>query len=85
MRDAKDAASRLRHLHTWFDGFRTLKLLHALQRSGLAQAPWYEALRTAPSTSQALFGISELDLVEPETLRDVVARLALLELNARLR
>src|SRR5262249_8247103 len=37
-----------RHLATWFDAFRTLKLLHALQRNDFAPRPWADALREAP-------------------------------------
>jgi hypothetical protein len=39
-----------RHLTTWFDAFRTLKLLHVLQRGGMAPRPWADALREAPFT-----------------------------------
>lgn len=36
----------LRHrLHTWFDGFRTLKLVHGLRNRGLESVPFREALR----------------------------------------
>jgi hypothetical protein len=31
-------------LHTWFDGFRTLKLIHGLRRRGLASIAYREAL-----------------------------------------
>jgi hypothetical protein len=31
-------------LHTWFDGFRTLKLIHGLRRIGFASVPYREAL-----------------------------------------
>jgi hypothetical protein len=35
----------LRHrLHTWFDGFRTLKLVHGLRNGGLESVPFREAL-----------------------------------------
>lgn len=35
----------LRHrLHTWFDGFRTLKLVHGLRNRGLESVPFREAL-----------------------------------------
>lgn len=33
-----------RRLHTWFDAFRTLKLLHALRARGLASLPYRAAL-----------------------------------------
>jgi hypothetical protein len=41
-------AARARQLHAWFDGFRTLKLVHALRDSGLADLPWREAFGRAP-------------------------------------
>jgi hypothetical protein len=34
-------------LHTWFDGFRTLKLIHGLRRRGLASIAYREALSAA--------------------------------------
>lgn len=51
VRDAMAQASgaRLRRrLHTFFDGLRTLRLLHALRDAGLADVPWKEALQRAP-------------------------------------
>lgn len=45
---APDAASRLRRLHEWFDGFRTLKLIHHLRDHGSPSLPWQEAARRAP-------------------------------------
>lgn len=54
MRDAiersGDAASMLRAFHTWFDAFRTLKLVHALRDGGLASIPYRTALAEAPFT-----------------------------------
>jgi hypothetical protein len=41
-----------RHLATWFDAFRTLKLLHTLQRADIAPRPWADALREAPFTGE---------------------------------
>lgn len=40
-------ARRLR-LRTWFDGFKTLKLIHALRDRGLSDLPWHEAFDSAP-------------------------------------
>lgn len=42
------ASQRLRRRHEWFDGFRTLKLLHGLRDAGLPSLPWREALARAP-------------------------------------
>lgn len=41
-------STRARQLRTWFDGFRTLKLIHALRDAGLADRPWREAFAGAP-------------------------------------
>jgi hypothetical protein len=63
-----DAPTMLRHFHTWFDAFRTLKLIRALQAGGLAALPWREALAEAPFT-----GLSASTQDEPETLRALLA------------
>lgn len=40
------SARALHHrLHTWFDGFRTLKLVHGLRSRGFESVPFREALR----------------------------------------
>ena len=36
----RDATSRLRHLHAWFDGFKTLKLIHLLRDQSLGTIPF---------------------------------------------
>jgi hypothetical protein len=46
-----DAPTLLRHLHTWFDAFRTLRFLHLLRDSGLRSLPWRQALFEAPFTN----------------------------------
>jgi hypothetical protein len=43
-----------RHLETWFDAFRTLKLVHILQRAAFPARPWADALREAPFTRDAI-------------------------------
>jgi hypothetical protein len=48
LRHRKDPTSLRRHAHTWFDGFRTLKLIHFLRDSLFPNLPWQEALRGAP-------------------------------------
>jgi hypothetical protein len=65
---SSDAPTLRRHLHTWFDAFRTLKLAHALRDGGLPSIPWREALAEAPFTS--LSGSTQDD---PETLRRALA------------
>jgi hypothetical protein len=63
-----DAATLRRHAHTWFDAFRTLKLIRALQSGGLPALPWREALAEAPFT-----GLSASTQDDPETLRRALA------------
>jgi hypothetical protein len=43
-----DGATMRRRFHTWFDAFRTLKLIHALRDGGLPSLPWRQALAEAP-------------------------------------
>jgi hypothetical protein len=64
-----DSATLLRHLHTWFDAFRTLKLIHGLRDGGLPLLPYRDALAEAPFTE-----LSTSTEEDPEKLR-----LALLE------
>ena len=45
---APNPGARLRHLHDWFDGFRTLKLIHHVRDHASASLPWQEAIRRAP-------------------------------------
>ena len=49
----------LRAFHTWFDSFRTLKLIHALRDAGIPSLPYPEALAEAPFTG--LSGATEDD------------------------
>jgi hypothetical protein len=63
-----DAATLRRHAHTWFDAFRTLKLIRTLQTGGLPALPWREALAEAPFS-----GLSASTQDEPETLRRALA------------
>ncbi len=48
----KTPLARRARLHQWFDGFRTLKLIHALRDQGLADIPWREAFDAAPFVPQ---------------------------------
>ena len=43
-----DAKWRRSSMFELFDGFRTLKLIHALRDGGLSSLPWREALVAAP-------------------------------------
>ncbi len=45
---APNPLARLRRLHDWFDGFRTLKLMHHVRDHARASLPWREAIRLSP-------------------------------------
>jgi hypothetical protein len=55
-------AGLLRRVHTWFDGFRTLKLIHALRDGCLPDRGWAEARHAAPFL--APLGLEPADPVE---------------------
>lgn len=40
-------AVRQKWFHDWFDGFRTLKLVHSLRDNGLPNIPWADAIANA--------------------------------------
>lgn len=42
-----------RRLHTWFDGLRTLRLLHAVRDAGVPDVPLSAAIARAPFAAQA--------------------------------
>jgi hypothetical protein len=42
-----DAVTRSRHLHTWFDAFRTLKMIHYLTQQALPRRELLQAIRSA--------------------------------------
>lgn len=48
LRQAKSRSAREKRLNDWFDGFRTLKLIHGLRDAGLADLPWQQAYDAAP-------------------------------------
>lgn len=58
-REAKTVEARRLRLHTWFDAFRTLKLVHAVRDAASPNVEWSEGLASAPF----LQGVSQ-DLVE---------------------
>jgi hypothetical protein len=60
----RDSEVLLRRLHTWFDAFRTLKLVHGLRDAGFPSMPWRQALTEAPFT-----GLVSSTEEDPETLR----------------
>jgi hypothetical protein len=61
---SRDPETLLRHFHTWFDAFRTLRFLHALRDGGLRSLAWRQALAEAPFTN-----LSSSTVDETETLR----------------
>ena len=65
--------ARLRHLHDWFDGFRTLKLIHHLREYMSSSLPWQEAIRRAPF----------MDEVEDDGACLITTRAELLRLEQR--
>lgn len=67
--ETKDRGALLRRLHTWFDSFRTLKLVHALRDAGFPSMHWRQALTEAPFTEL----VSATD-EEAESLRRRLAR-----------
>lgn len=69
IRRSRDEKTLLRHLHTWFDAFRTLKLVHALRDGGIPSLPWREALAEAPFT-----GLADSTEDDIEALREALAR-----------
>jgi hypothetical protein len=52
-REAKTVESRRLRVHTWFDAFRTLKLIHAVRDGISPNLPWKEALEAAPFLGSA--------------------------------
>jgi hypothetical protein len=66
---ARDPDVLLRRLHTWFDAFRTLKLVHGLRDAGFPSMPWRQALAEAPFT-----GLVESTREDTEELRGSLAR-----------
>ena len=70
---APSSVARLRRLHDWFDGFRTLKLIHHVRDQGSSLLPWREAIRRAPF----------MDEVEDDGACLIRARTELLRLEQR--
>ncbi len=48
LKQCKSYEQRKDRIHSWFDGFKTLKLIHALRDRGLPDLPWQEAFDKAP-------------------------------------
>jgi hypothetical protein len=59
-RETSSAGQLRRRLHTWFDGFRTLKFVHAFRSAGHPELPFREALARAAFIPDALGTIDDL-------------------------
>ena len=64
-----EPAAMLRAFHTWFDSFRTLKLIHALRDEGIPSLPYPKALSEAPFT-----GLSAATEDDVEWVRHALAQ-----------
>jgi hypothetical protein len=56
-----DAATMLRAFHTWFDAFRTLKLVHALRDGGFPSLDYRVALAEAPFTGLTAATVDDVE------------------------
>jgi hypothetical protein len=70
---APSRTARLRHLHEWFDGFRTLKLMHHVRDHGAPSLPWREAIELAPFMDEVEDDGACLDQARTELLQQEVA------------
>jgi hypothetical protein len=78
-RHSKSGAKFREHLATWFDAFRTLKLVHALEARGLSPMPWLDALRGAPFARSSVEDIRDLQEIDGLALGRINHRLAAME------
>jgi hypothetical protein len=76
---AKTRATLAEHIATWFDAFRTLKFVHALEARGLAPKPWLDALREAPFSHAAVDDVRAKKATDGLALARINDRLALAE------
>jgi hypothetical protein len=56
-----DAVSMLRAFHTWFDAFRTVKLVHALRDGGFPSLDYRVALAEAPFTGLTATTVEDIE------------------------
>jgi hypothetical protein len=78
-RHAKNAAKFREHVATWFDAFRTLKFVHALEARGLAPTPWFDALQGAPFARPSVEDIGDPKTIDGLALARINGRLASME------
>jgi hypothetical protein len=77
-RHSKSRTTFALHIATWFDAFRTLKLVHTLEARGLTPRPWLEALREAPFARESVDDV-RVPTVDGFTLARILQRLASFE------
>jgi hypothetical protein len=78
-RSATSVDALRRRLVIWFDAFRTLKLVHLLQRAGMHPLDWFEALVRSPFAHAAVEDLGKGRHESPPELTRIVERLADLE------
>ena len=62
-KDSADAVNFFRHLHTWFDAFRTLKMIHWLTNRWLPRRELGACLRDASFLAHSVTGTEDLELL----------------------
>jgi len=78
-RHAKTGAKLRQHLFTWFDAFRTLKFVHALEARSFPPRPWIDALRDAPFSRATAEDIDDSTGIDGLVLARINDRLAAME------
>jgi hypothetical protein len=82
-RHSKSGATFRQHMAIWFDAFRTLKFVHALETRGLAPLPWLQALREAPFCRRCVADVRDPKTIDGLALARINDRLVSMERRAR--
>jgi hypothetical protein len=82
-RHAKSREKYAQHVAIWFDAFRTLKFVHALEERGLLPLPWLDALYQAPFAKQCVDDMRELKTLDGLALARIIDRLGSMEHRLR--
>ena len=82
-RHSKSRHKFAQHVATWFDAFRTLKFVHALETRGLPPMPWFDALGEAPFTKECVDDIHDPKTIDGLALARVIDRLGSMERRVR--
>jgi hypothetical protein len=82
-RHAKSRQKFAQHMATWFDAFRTLKFVHALEARGLLPLPWLDALYQAPFAKECVDDIRDLKNLDGLALARIIDRLGSVERRLR--